>query len=239
MRVFMVLAVAMLAACATEQLATAPPAGVDLSGHWQLDEPDSDDPMRLVQAQLANATANAGPAGSTGRGGQRGGAQQGLPSAGRYAGPVMPSVTTLDEALRWPPTDLTITQGSGTITFIAHGKNDVCRPSSASASPHQHQSADDSHRPEPSTQGRGVVPPPVCGWDQKTLVVRSGDDEEERAPFERRFSMSDDAQELIELVRFTGGPSHGFTASRVWKRAPAGTAPTPASRPQSLEDKRK
>src|SRR5271166_2466426 len=190
MRVSVVLAVALLAACATEQLATAPPGGVDFSGHWRLDEADSDDPMRLMQSQLASATAGAGPAGSTGRGGPRGGRSG--PAAGGFAGPagpLMPSVTTLDEALRWPDKDLTITQGGGAVTLVSHGRSDRCRPTATQpAAPPQHREA-----PE---HGRGDVPPPICGWDQKMLVVRSGDPEEDHPQFERRFSVSDDAQQL-------------------------------------------
>lgn len=228
MRVSVVLAVALLAACATEELATAPPVGVDFSGHWRLDEADSDDPMRLMQAQLASATAGAGPAGSTGHGGQQGG--HGGPGAGGLAGPLMPSVTTLDEVLRWPDKDLTITQGDGAVTFVSHGRNDRCRPSATQpAAPPQRRDA-----PE---HGRGDVPPPICGWDRKTLVVRSGDPEEDHPQFERRFSVSDDAQQLIEVVTFAGGRSRGFTASRVWTRVPpmatptAPTAPTPTAAP--------
>jgi len=227
MRVFVVLAVALLAACATEELATAPPVGVDLSGHWRLDEADSDDPMRLMQAQLASATAGAGPAGSTGRGGQQG--SRGGPGAGgfaRPAGPLMPSVTTLDEALRWPDKDLTITQGDGAVSFVSHGRSDRCRPGATQpAAPLQRRDA-----PE---HGRGDVPPPICGWDQKTLVVRSGDTEEEHPQFERRFSVSDDAQQLIEVVTFTGGRSRGFTASRVWTRVPPTATPTAPTAPTS------
>ena len=51
-----VLAVMCLAACASEKLEQAPPAGVDFSGSWKLNVADSDDPQRLIQAQF-NAPA--------------------------------------------------------------------------------------------------------------------------------------------------------------------------------------
>src|SRR5580700_5871530 len=107
MRVSLAFAVCVLTGCASGNLASAPPAGVDLSGHWKLNVADSDDTQRLMQSQIAAATANATPdgqAGSSGRGG-RGGAR-GL--QGGPLGPMMPSVLVLDEALRWPGRELII-----------------------------------------------------------------------------------------------------------------------------------
>jgi hypothetical protein len=69
------------------------------------------------------------------------------------------------------------------------------------------------------------VPPPVCGWDDKTLVVQSSEPEDDRPPFEQRFSVSDDGQRLIEVVSYKGGRSSGFTASRVWDRVSPGSQP--------------
>jgi hypothetical protein len=40
------IAVIFLSACASDKLALAPAAGVDLTGHWKLNEADSDDPQR-------------------------------------------------------------------------------------------------------------------------------------------------------------------------------------------------
>ena len=82
MRIAMVMAAVVMAGCASDKLALTPPPGVDLSAHWKLNEADSDDPQRLLQSQLANATAAAGPGGSTGSGG-RGGGQSG--GGGGYA----------------------------------------------------------------------------------------------------------------------------------------------------------
>jgi hypothetical protein len=229
MRFAMVMAVVVMAGCASDKLALAPPQGVDLSAHWKLNEADSDDPQRLLQSQLANATAAAGPGGSTGSGGRGGGqSSRGGGYAGGPMGPAMPSVLTLDEALRWPEKDLVIQQSGGTVTFSSGGSKRVCRPD---VDRHRHRLSGND-----ASHGRGDVPPPVCGWDARTLVVQSGEPEDERPPFELRFSVSDDGQRLIEVVSFKGGRSSGFTASRVWERVPtpaaggaAPGAPTPAT----------
>ena len=60
MRIAMLVGACFLAACASDRLwLPTPPSGVDLSGHWVLDEADSDDAQRLLQSQLTAATANA------------------------------------------------------------------------------------------------------------------------------------------------------------------------------------
>ncbi len=214
MRIALILAAIALAGCAAEKLASTPPVGVDLSGLWKLNEADSDDPQRLMQSQLATATASAGAGGSTGssgRGSRNGGAT--APVRGPI-GPVMPSVAVLDEGLRWPGTSVAIYQSGSVVTFTSGGRSRVCRPGAGVPS----KAHDPAH-------GRGSVPPPVCGWDDKTLVVQSGEPEDDRPPFEQRFSVSDDGHRLIELVSFKGGRSSGFTASRVWDRVAPGSQP--------------
>ncbi len=214
MRIALILAVIALAGCAAEKLASTPPAGVDLSGLWKLNEADSDDPQRLMQSQLASATASAGAGGSTGssgRGSRNGG---GATPVRGPSGPVMPSVAVLDEGLRWPGKSVAINQSGGVVTFTSGGRNRVCRPGAGVPS-HAHDAA----------HGRGSVPPPVCGWDDKTLVVQSSEPEDDRPPFEQRFSVSDDGQRLIEVVSYKGGRSNGFTASRVWDRVSPGSQP--------------
>jgi hypothetical protein len=69
-------------------------------------------------------------------------------------------------------------------------------------------------------RGRGDAAPPLCGWDEGTLVVKSGEPDDDRPPFELRFSLSEDHERLVEVVNFTGGRSGGFTASREWDRLP-------------------
>jgi hypothetical protein len=225
MRIASALAVCVLAGCASGNLASAPPAGVDLSGHWKLNVADSDDPQRLLQSQIAAATANTssdGQAGSPGRGG-RNGSRNSLP--GGPAGPTIPSVLVLDEGLRWPGRDLTITQASGTVTFVSDGNPRLCRS-------HQGQGHHPSGAPgsrDSASRGRGDAPPPRCGWDERTLVVQSSEAEEDRPPFEQRFSVSDDGQRLEEIVVFKGGRSSGFVASREWDRATDSGAAPPAA----------
>ncbi len=214
MRIALILAAIALAGCAGEKLATTPPAGVDLSGAWKLNEADSDDPQRLMQSQLAAATANAGAGGTTGssgRGSRNGG---GGAVARGPIGPVMPSVAALVEGLRGPGNSVAIKQSGGVVTFSSDGKSRMCRPGAGSSS----RAADPAH-------GRGSAPPPICGWDEKTLVVHSGDPEDDHPPFELRLSLSEDGQRLIEVVSFKSGRSSGFTASRVWDRVPPGSQP--------------
>lgn len=211
MRVAIVVGACILAACASNRLASKPPSGVDLSGHWVLDEADSDDAQRLMQSQLTAATANASGGGQTTA--RRRGPQGGVPGA---AGPVMPAVTVLAEGLRWPGKDMSIRQTGGFVTFSSGGSARDCVLAPVKGPAHS-----------AATHGRGDAPPPRCGWDQSTLVVESGEPEEDRPPYEQRFSVSADGQQLVELVVFKGGRSDGFTASRVWRRAPAGPPKSP------------
>jgi hypothetical protein len=235
------MAMCLLAACASNQLASTPPAGVDLSGEWKLNEADSDDTQRLMQSQLKAATANAGAGGQTGSGGGgtggSGGRRGGRGGAGGFgpagpAGPTMPSVAALDEALSWPGKNLTLQQAQGTVAFTSGANVRSCRmgegkgrrrppPPPANGAPR--------NRDAPS-HGRGDAPPPRCGWDESTLVVRSGEPDEDRARFELRFSLSADGERLEEVVVFQGGRSTGFVASREWDRVPPPGAPAAAAR---------
>jgi hypothetical protein len=220
MRIALALAVCVLTGCASDKLASAPPAGVDLGGHWKLNVADSDDPQRLMQSQIAAATANTTPDGQTrspGRGGRNGG-RGSVP--GGPTGPMMPSVLVLDEGLRWPGMDLTINQANGTVTFTSDGNARSCRPHQGRGHPHGPSGGTGGH--DAASRGRGDAPPPRCGWDERTLVVQSGEPDEDHPPFEQRFSVSEDGQRLEEIVVFKGGRSNGFVASREWDRAPAG-----------------
>jgi hypothetical protein len=207
--------------CAGNQLAAVPPSGVNLSGHWNLNVADSDDAQRLMQSQIAAATAGVTGGGASSGGGRRG-SRAGLPYA--PTGPMMPSVTVLDDSLRWPGGDLTLTQAGDSITFNSDGGVKTCRPRASKGHRPAHSGAVDGRdvpreRDMPS-RGRGDAPPPRCGWDDRSLVVRSGEAEEDSPPYEQRFSLSDDGQRLVEVVVFKGGRSAGFVASREWDRAP-------------------
>jgi hypothetical protein len=234
MRLIVVVGVVCLAACASEKLAQVPPAGVDFSGRWKLNEADSDDPQRLLQAQFS-ATAsgpNTSPGGSGGgsgggRGGRQGGGRGGA-GGGMYpggpGGPVMPPAGVMSEGLRWPGKQLEVKQVSGVVAFISDGDSRVCQPSGA-ARPHRHHDDSDGHRDDASagrdahSRGRDA-PPPHCGWAEKTLIVRGGDPDDDHPPFEEHYSLSEDGQRLVEVVDFKGGRSSGFTMSRVWDRLP-------------------
>jgi hypothetical protein len=126
-------------------------------------------------------------------------------------GPVMPPLLVLDEGLRWPGKDVSIKQSGPVVTFSSGGSVRDCQLKQAKAPSHSGA----------ATRGRGDAPPPRCGWDQGTLVVQSAEPEEDHPPYEQRFSLSSDGQQLVEVILFRGGRSDGFSASRVWNRAPA------------------
>jgi hypothetical protein len=225
MRLVVVMAVMCLTACASEKLGQAPPAGVDFSGHWKLNEADSDDPQRLIQAQsnpaAAGPSTSGGGGGSGGRGGRQGGGRGGGAGGinpGGPAGPMTPPVSALSQGLRGPGKQLDIQQVAGVVAFTSGGVNRVCQPMDA-GKVHRHH-GDAAGRDDDSTgRGRRDSPPPRCGWADKTLIVQNGDPDDDHPPFEEHYSLSDDGQRLVEVVGFRGGRSSGFTMSRVWDRS--------------------
>jgi hypothetical protein len=229
MRLVVVVSVMCLAACASEKLAQAPPAGVDFTGRWKLNEADSDDPQRLIQAQSNNpSSGQSSPGGgSGGRGGRQGGGRGGAGGAGGMgpggpAGPVMPPVSQMSEGLRWPGKQLEIKQVAGVVAFTSDGVNRVCQPMDGGKAHRHHADAagrDDGSRGRDRRGPSRDSSPARCGWAEKTLIVQGGDSEEDRPPFEEHYSLSDDGQRLVEIVGFKGGRSSGFTMSRVWDRS--------------------
>jgi hypothetical protein len=224
MRLLVVLAAVSLAACATEKLEQAPPAGVDFSGRWTLNVADSDDPQRLIQGQFttpAGQSTQPSGGGSGGRGRQ--GAGRGGPGGmypGGPGGPVMPSVSLLSDGLRWPGKQLEIKQVAGVVAFTSDGINRVCQPADAGKIHRHHTAADDRDRASRDAPPRARDAPPTrCGWTEMTLIVQSGDADDDRPPFEEHYSLADNGQRLVEVVAFKGGRSTGFTMSRVWDRA--------------------
>jgi hypothetical protein len=225
----MALAVALLAlsACAAEKLAPAPPPGVDFSGRWKLNEADSDDPLHLLQSQNAATTAaspsgqggQGGQGGRGGRGGARGGGGFGAPGA---VGPAMPSFNDLSEGLRWPAKDVEVRQSGAVVTIVSAGVSQVCRPGTGNIGAHERHKRPPGDAPsrDMPARDRGEGPPPLCGWDDKTLVVQARDSEDEGPPVVQRYSVSEDRKRLIEVVEFKGGRSGGFSVSRVWDRLP-------------------
>jgi len=224
MRFSLMLAMLVIAGCASEKLALAPPAGVDFSGRWKLNEADSDDPTRVVLSQNAaaqgSATGSGGQGGQGGRGQGRGGRSGDL-GAQPPLGPMAPDMSLLSEGLRWPGKQMEIQQAAGVVTITSLATRQVFKPGAAKRGP-GNQNAQAAGERNTRALGRGQGPPAACGWDDKTLVVQPETDEEERAAFEERYSLSDDGQRLIEVVAFKGGRSGGFTVSRVWDRAAPG-----------------
>lgn len=228
MRVAVVFVVVLLSACASDKLALAPPPGVDLSGHWRLNVNDSDDPLHLLQSQSVDPSKT--EAGSQGQGGQggrsgRGGRGGFSPNGTSFPGPTTPAVGALNAALRWPGINVEIKQAAGVVAMTSSGVNEVYRPKAGGGKPPRKPSDDDTSGRDMPARERG--PPPSCGWDDKTLVVESGETDEDQPPFEKRYSLSEDGQRLIEIVGFKGGRSGGFTASRVWDRVDPNALPAP------------
>jgi hypothetical protein len=223
MRVILCLVLGLLAGCADEEFAVAPPAGVDLSGHWKLNVADSDDPQRVGGA-LASETRTAGPGAGGTSGGRRGrgggGAGGGGPGGGGTGGggtggggtggggggpgfgvPDALSVSALGEVLRWPGSDLEIKQLGGVAAFTSNDDNRVYQPGKAN----------------PKKRKRG--PRQVVGWSGATLVVQVEPDDD-RPPFEEHYNLTADGQRLVQLIVVKGGRISGFTMSRVWDRVP-------------------
>src|ERR1700674_81139 len=212
MRVVVVAAaIIALSACASDDLRLVPASGVDFSGNWKLNAADSDDPMHLLQTANGQAAGDSGNPGGRGRGGR--GGSQGL-GAPTLIPPATPSIGALGEGLRFPGKQLEIKQVGGVVAFTSDGRNRVCQPSDAKKVSRHRSKSSDRDAPLPAAR---EAPPPTCGWTDKTLIVRS-DRDEDRLPFEERYSISEDGERLVEEVSFKGGRSNGFTMSRVWDR---------------------
>lgn len=211
MRLAVLAAITVLSACASDRLSMAPPPGVDFSGHWKLNEADSDNPMHLLQA----ANQSSGGAGSAPDSGGRGGRG----GRGSYGAPVFvpatPPMGYLSEAVRYPGKLLEIKQVGGIVAFTSDGKNRVCQPEETKKISRYHRSASDRDARLPASRD---IPPPKCGWSEKTLIVSSNEIGEDRPPFEEHYSIAEGGQRLLEEVNFRGGRSNGFILSRVWDR---------------------
>jgi len=206
-----VLGVLILGACADDKLAVNPPSGVDFSGQWKLNEADSDDPQHLAQAANGTAANSNNSQQTTGRGRGRGG--PGMPGGG-YQGPAAPPIGLMGASLRWPGKVLEIKQVAGSVAFTSEGRNRVCQPGAQKKRRHHN---DDPHDRDSMPSAR-EAPPAVCGWAERTLVVRGGDSDDDRPAYEEDYSLSEDRMRLVEVVIFTSGRSNGFTLSRVWDR---------------------
>ena len=229
MRIACIVAMLCLSACASDPLALAPPAGVDFTGHWKLNEADSDDPQRLVISQMGGAAPGGIDGSSGGQGGQggrnsrggRGGGAQGLSGGGPRL-PSVPAVAALSDGLRWPGKEVEVKQEAGVVAVTSAGDSRVFQPAADGLRRPHHRGQDDSeHRRDGRPREREDPPPVVCGWDGRTLVVQSGEADDDHPPFEQRFSVSEDGSRLVEVVGFKGGRTGGFTMSRVWDKVVA------------------
>lgn len=202
MRAVLLIIASLLAGCAGEQLALAPPAGVDLSGRWKLNPADSDDPQRLTQAFSSGAGPPAG-ASQRGRGGSSGGRQAPAQPAALPPGAPL-QVSAVAEVLQWPGKQLEVRQSGGVVTFISDGESRVYRPlpPSKKAAAQAHQGGDQ-----------------ICGWDGHSLIVDVEPDDD-RPKFEERYRVSEDGQRFVQVIVITEGRESGFSMSRVWDREP-------------------
>lgn len=241
MRIALVVALGFLTACATQKLALAPPAGVDFSGHWKLNEADSDDPQRLLMSQLdpsaTKAPGAAGGQGGGGRGGRGGGGPGGAGGLGGGpggpGGPTMPGISALRDGLQWPGRELEVKQVAGVVAISSAGISQVYQPAPDRRRPRHHKPPDgdggagnrDMPNRDMPSRDLGDGPPAACGWEDKTLVVQPSSPDGDGPPFEQRYSVSADGLRLIEVVAFKGGRSGGYTVSRVWDRMPPEAAP--------------
>jgi len=136
-------------------------------------------------------------------------------------GPATPAIGALTEALHWPGKEVEIKQVGGIVTVTSAGVTEVYKPVAGDPKhrPHHKPSDDDeSGGRDRDMSARDRERPPRCGWDEKTLVVQPGESDEDSPPFEKRYSVSEDGQRLLEIVDFMGGRSAGFTTSREWDR---------------------
>lgn len=196
MRAALCLLIALVAGCAAEnELALAPPAGGDLSGHWRMNVADSDDPLRVTQALSAGQRAGA----SRGRGSRQNGQ---LPPLQPLVIPTM----ILADVLRWPGAEVEISQQGGVVTFISDGDSRIYRP------PGPGPGAGRGEK-----KGRRTSAPPVCGWSGASLVVKV-ESQEDQPGFDARYRVSEDGRRLLQTITLQGGRVTGFTLSRVWER---------------------
>jgi hypothetical protein len=209
-----VVAILVLSACADDKLAVNAPHGVDFSGQWTINEADSDDPQHLAQVANGTATTNNNPH-TPPQSGRRGRGGGGMPVG--YGGPTPPPAAVMSASLRWPGKTLTIKQVAGAVAFTSDGRNRVCQPGTGAPKKHGHHDDEESRDRDAMPSGRDA-PPPMCGWSQRTLVLRGADPDSDRPPYEEDYSLSEDGTRLIELVMFKGGRSDGYTLSRVWDR---------------------
>jgi hypothetical protein len=202
MRAGLLLCLSLLAGCAGEKLAPAPPAGVDLSGHWKLNLADSDDPLRLGQA--LDSAGNPAPTANQ-SGGGRGGRGQGTGAGGAGAAVLQPAgaplgASAVSEILQWPGRDLEVTQVGGVAAFDSDNDKRVYQPTDPGKKSAKHG----THR--------------VVGWSGSSLVIAI-DPDDDRPKYEEHYELSGDGQRLLQLVLIKSGRMTGFSMSRVWDRA--------------------
>jgi hypothetical protein len=201
----LILAIALLAGCANApSLQPAPPAGVNLAGHWRLNVADSDDPLRIPQAISTGGVGGGGGPGRGGRGSRGGG--QGAEPPGVQSIPV--PMTVVADLLRWPGAEISVRQEGGIATFISEGDTRVFQPVAGM------QPTASGHA---ARRGRRDASAAEVGWSGPVLVVRVEPDEDQPG-YESRYRLSENGDRLLQAITLLGGRLSGFTLSRVWDR---------------------
>ncbi|MDE2304693.1 MAG: hypothetical protein KGL34_03980 [Gammaproteobacteria bacterium] len=205
MRSAWLIALLLLGGCADDRLAVAPPAGVDLSGHWRLDQSESDSP-RQVFAMLAGF-AKAGDSHTSpdrsGDRGDRGESEGGRPEEREPQGlGAADGLGALTDAMRWPGKNLVIRQVGGVVAFTSAGESRVYQPSAAPVR-------------GPAARERGAQTP--CGWSGDALLIAMRPDDD-GAIVEMRYRISEDRRRLVERIARAG--AGGVALTRVWDRVP-------------------
>jgi hypothetical protein len=214
MRVALLGAVLLLSACATDRLKVNPPAGIDFSGKWKLNQAESDDPMQLFKAQNAADKPQQDPSGGEAPPprSHRSGGRMGPNGAQGSLGPQPPPLAAMSGPLRWPGRELEVKQVAGVVAFTSDEQNRVCQPDSDRKVA---KKADPRDRSAPVAHETQTF----CGWLDSTLVVHGAQPDDGRAAaYEEHYDLSDDRQRLVETIVFKSGRSNGYTLSRVWDR---------------------
>jgi len=185
-----------LAACGGKHL-SAPPSWLDLSGTWQLNARESQDPAALQDS--ARARPRGAPGGMPGAGGMPGGGRPGGGPGRRPEG--MGGRATIPLEVLWPVERFTIEQGNDEVTFRFAPKEGVIVP----------------------TTGRAVATTFWPGSDDTVLKARWLEDglEVERRMGEDKgikevYTRGRDAERLVVTTNLPGGR----TLRRVYERLP-------------------
>ena len=126
----------------------------------------------------------------------------------------------MSSAVRWPGKFLVITQGDAAVTLASDEATVECKRMSGRKTPGKKPSSSEHRRSATDADLRQF-----CGLTGKSLVLHTGNMDEDHPPFVERFRISADGTRLVELVGF-GQRGGGFSLTRVWDRVSGQVSPT-------------